>query len=465
MPRVTRKRHSLVGLVLATGAVLALVLEVGALAGAGSAASAAAPANTSPPTLSGTPQQGQTLTGSKGSWSGDPTDYNYFWTRCDHNGGNCGDIKNATAATYTLTSADVGNTVRFKVEAVNADGNTFASSVPSAVIAAAAPTAPTNTSPPTLSGTPREGQTLTGSKGSWSGNPTDYNYFWSRCDRDGSHCNDINKATAGTLTLTSNEVDHTVRFKVEAKNAGGSTFASSAPSAVVTAAAATTPANTSPPSVSGTAQQGHTLTGHRGSWSGNPTDYNYFWTRCDRNGGNCANIAGATKSTYTLTASDVGRTIRFKVQARNAGGSTSASSVPTAVVTSSAPATTTAGRTISVTQVSPPTRLVVNKVRFSPNPTRSRAPITARFHVSDTRGYSVQGALVYAIGLPYGWARHSPEAVTDSSGWATVIFYPTRSMPVGRTAALVVFVRARKPGDPVLTGVSTRRLVQERIRR
>ena len=36
-----------------------------------------------------------------------------------------------------LTTADVGNTVRFKVEAVNSDGRTFASSVPSAVIRAA----------------------------------------------------------------------------------------------------------------------------------------------------------------------------------------------------------------------------------------------------------------------------------------------------------------------------------------
>ena len=73
--------------------------------------------NTSLPTVTGTPQAGQTLTGAKGVWSGSPTDYNYFWTRCDTNGGSCANISGASAATYTLTSADVGNTLRFKVEA------------------------------------------------------------------------------------------------------------------------------------------------------------------------------------------------------------------------------------------------------------------------------------------------------------------------------------------------------------
>src|SRR5947209_4762693 len=70
------------------------------------------PQNTSPPSVSGTPQQGQKLTGSKGTWANNPTDFNYFWVRCDKSGGSCSDISNAHAATYTLTSADVGNTVR-----------------------------------------------------------------------------------------------------------------------------------------------------------------------------------------------------------------------------------------------------------------------------------------------------------------------------------------------------------------
>jgi hypothetical protein len=107
---------------------------------------------------------------------------------------------------------------------------------------------------------------------------------------------------------------------------------------------------------------------------------------------------------------------------------------------------------------------VIDRVAFSPNPIVSRAaPVTARFHVSDTKGLSVQGALVYALGLPYGWTYNAPEQPTDANGWATITIQPTRNMPL-RPGDLVLFVRARKPGDNLLAGVSTRRLVQAAIR-
>ena len=62
-------------------------------------------------------------------------------------------------------------------------------------------------------------------------------------------------------------------------------------------------------------------------------------------------------------------------------------------------------------------------------------------------------------GLPYGWVRTAPEVVTGTDGWSQITFLPTRSMPL-RRAALVIFLRARKPGDSLLAGVSSRRLVQ-----
>ena len=151
--------------------------------------------------------------------------------------------------------------------------------------------------------------------------------------------------------------------------------------------------------------------------------------------------------------------LRVNVTATNSHGSTTATSPETNIVS---PAQS-GSHTISVTQVSLPNQLIVDQVKFAPNVLTSRSPFTARFHVSDNRGFAIQGALVYAIGLPYGWTHASTETPTDGTGWATITFSPTRAMPL-RSSALVVFVRARKPGDSLLAGVSTRRLVQVSIR-
>src|SRR5438552_190615 len=114
MSRSVKKRRALFGAALGVGTTLALVVGLGVFAGAGGAASASAPKNTSPP----------------------------------ETGGSCSDIAGANnKAGYLLKLVDVGNTIRFKVQAKNADGSTFASSVPTAVIAPAA-------APPPATGCP-----------------------------------------------------------------------------------------------------------------------------------------------------------------------------------------------------------------------------------------------------------------------------------------------------------------------
>ena len=50
---------------------------------------------------------------------------------------------------------------------------------------AATQASPTNTQPPTIGGTPEVGKTLAAREGTWTGNPTDYDYAWRRCDADG----------------------------------------------------------------------------------------------------------------------------------------------------------------------------------------------------------------------------------------------------------------------------------------
>ncbi len=93
------------------------------------------------------------------------------------------------------------------------------------------------------------------------------------------------------------------------------------------------PSNTSAPVVSGTAQQGRTLSTSAGTWSDNPASYLYGWEDCDASGNSCLPIAGATTSFYTLQASDVGHTIRSVVVAITSSASATVTSAQTQTVT------------------------------------------------------------------------------------------------------------------------------------
>ena len=87
MTRSIKKRWTLFGALIGSGTTLALVIGLGVLAGAGAAASSVKPKNTSPPTISGTPQEGNTLSADRGQWLNNPSDYNYYWMRCSKTGG------------------------------------------------------------------------------------------------------------------------------------------------------------------------------------------------------------------------------------------------------------------------------------------------------------------------------------------------------------------------------------------
>jgi Ig domain of plant-specific actin-binding protein len=319
---------------------------------------------------------------------------------------------------------------------------------------------PANTSLPSISGSAKDGSLLTASNGSWTNSPTSFAYAWERCDNAGGSCAAISGATSKKYTLTSADVNQRIRVQVTATNSSGSGTATSGPTNTVQATGQA-PKNDSAPTISGTQKEGSVLTVSNGGWSGtNPIKFTYQWQRCDATSGNCVNIPGATNQNYTAASVDVATVLRANVTASNSKGSTAATSVATGII---APATA-GSHAISVSQVSLPNRLIVDGVKFAPTVLTSRAPAVARFHVSDTRGFSIQGALVYALGLPYGWMRNSPEVATDTTGWATITISPTANMPLRPPGALVIFVRARKAGDDLLAGVSTRRLVQVSIR-
>lgn len=229
------------------------------------------------------------------------------------------------------------------------------------------------------------------------------------------------------------------------------------------------PTSTAAPTIGGTAQVGQTLTAAPGTWSSDTTpSFAYRWERCDDKGNNCAAISGATAQTYTVQSADVGKTIRAVVTATNPSGSSSATSTQTAVVTEAGPAGAIKlqnGKTsIPASSVTLPSRLIIDGVRFDPRRLTSRAAFVGQFHVSDTRGFVVRDVLVKVTALPYSWGHSRAEVRTDQDGWATLTIQPTANMPLGRRAALVMFVRARVEGQSLLAGSSSRRLVQVTIR-
>ena len=118
-----------------------------------------APANTALPTVSGTPQVGQTLSASSGTWSGSPTGYASQWRRCDTGGANCVDVSGATGATYATATADVGTTLRVAVTATNAYGSASSTSAATAVVSAAPAPPPASTATSTFTGTLNAKQT------------------------------------------------------------------------------------------------------------------------------------------------------------------------------------------------------------------------------------------------------------------------------------------------------------------
>ena len=82
--------------------------------------------------------------------------------------------------------------------------------------------------------------------------------------------------------------------------------------------------------------------------------------------------------------------------------------------------------------------------------------------MTDTRGYVVRDAIVLVTGVPLGWIQAPQEVRTNVDGLATIQIQPTRLLRLVRSGSMVKFIRARKEGDSLLAGISTRRLVRVR---
>jgi hypothetical protein len=374
------------------------------------------PVNSVAPSITGTAQEGQTLTAHNGTWGNSPSSYTYQWKADGTN------IGGATSSTYVLQAAQIGKVITVRVTATSPAGSANAtSSATSAVV----PIAPGNTVAPAVTGTEQQGNLLSTTNGTWSHSPTSYSYQWKR---DGSA---IGGATSSTYTLVSADVGHIIKCTVTATNAGGSGSADSNSTGSIVIAA---PVNSVAPAVTGTEQQGNTLSTTNGTWSNSPSSYTYQWKR------NGSSIGGATASTYALVSADVGATIKCTVTATNAGGSTAQDSNTTGAIVIAAPVNTVApavtgtaktGQTLSTT-----------------NGTWSNSPSS----------YTYQWK---AGGTNIGGATSSTFVVTDTQHGATITCQVTATNAGGSTAQIsnatsaCVYATPVNTVAPAVTGTET----------
>lgn len=329
--------------------------------------------------------------------------------------------------------------------------------------------APTNTAQPTITGTASLGQTLSAAPGTWTGDPT-FSYQWVRCPTsggaaDGSDCAVIGGASTTAYIVSPSDVGSRLRVRVTGANGDGSATAAS--NATDTVGGQAGPPNTAAPTIIGSTVVGQTVTANPGTWTGSGITYAFEWARCDAAGATCSAIGGAIKSTYTLATADAGKTIRVQVTATNSSGSNTVMSAQTAVVTPGSPATgcPAGSGPIDVDRLSPPARLEVSRQHISPSVvTRDTRTIRVSFQVTACGGRAVEGALVYATPTPYQQFS-ATEQPSGADGWAILTMSRLRFFPASnQQQLLVVFVRARKQGDDLLGGISSRRLVSFPVR-
>ena len=293
------------------------------------AGSNAAP--TGAPTITGTPQVGETLTADTSDIADedglDDVSYSYQWIRNDN--GTESYIVGGASSTYILDADDVGKTVQVRVTFTDDAGNeeTLTSEATDAV--AAKPNSEA-TGLPTITGTPQVDETLTASTSAINDedglDDVEFNYQW--IANDGNGDTDIDDATDSTYTPSVTYAEKTIKVRVSFSDDAGN-------DEVLTSAATGAVAVVSPgPPVIGPHQWTDYRWDHREIWiSWSPpiydggaaaTGYDLRYIRddaSDKSDDNWTYENGLTGTSYTVDDLTNGVMYNIQVRAVNRAGS------------------------------------------------------------------------------------------------------------------------------------------------
>ena len=123
--------------------------------------------------------------------------------------------------------------------------------------------------------------------------------------------------------------------------------------------------------------------------------------------------------------------------------------------------TNKSAKTAPITDLSPPARLQIVAFDVLSGPINEQTDsFTMKVRVGSTCSVNIKGASVYVTAVPYNQFTIPAEELTGDEGTATLVFRRDANFPASsKQQQLTLFIRATKPGEDPLAGVSTRRLV------
>lgn len=241
-------------------------------------------AKSSTPVVSGTPNVGNTLTATVGTWSSNAA-LSFQWYR------GTAAISGATMNLYSLTSADAGKTISFRVTGSYLGATQIQQSVPITISTGTFGKVPT----PIIFGSSSVGSTLSLIPGSWSPAPS-LTYSWLR---DGVV---VSGRTSTTYLLSAADLGKSIVAKVQGSLAGYTTVSMSSAAVLITEGSIS-PVGT--PAISGSKIVGTTLSGFTGTWMSG-TALSYEWIR---NG----TVVKSNSLNYLTGLEDSGQIITLRV--------------------------------------------------------------------------------------------------------------------------------------------------------
>ena len=256
------------------------------------------------PVISGTAQEGQWLTASRGKWSARPNWFTYQWLICSASGRSCADLRGATGPRREVAAGDVGHALRVLVTAGNAAGFRKAASAATTAVSgrrvfldaatqsgavepAPAP-GPQETPPPGDTGEPPTASFVFAPAAPVVGEPVMFDGSGSTCPEgpcvyewsdDGSEEQPIPALWPlgdGPTLLVAFPEPGVKYIRLTVTDAAGRS-ATVEHDVTVSPEAVVRPVNTALPAVIGSAVEGQSLSASTGTWTGSPASYAYQW--------------------------------------------------------------------------------------------------------------------------------------------------------------------------------------------